>query len=75
MTRTNPGSTPVVEAPALIEGIRSALLLYVSESDLSKAVGETGKIHVTLEVDLNRGRVQRTKGACWFERYVELGGH
>ena len=65
----------MVEASSLIEGIKAALLLYVSEADLNRAVGETGKIRVTLEVDLNRGRVQRSKGACYFERYVDLGGH
>jgi hypothetical protein len=62
------------DALALIEGVRSAISLYINEANLDRAVGETGKIRVTFELDLNRGRVERTKGAAWFERYITVGG-
>jgi hypothetical protein len=72
MTATNKAEGP--DALALIEGIRSAIALYIHEASLDRAVGETGKIHVTFELDLNRGHVTRTKGAAWFERYITVGG-
>lgn len=71
----NPAPTPVVGADALTEGVRAAALLAVSEAHLEYAVGETGKIRLTLEIDLNHGRVQRSRGACFFERIIDIGGH
>ena len=57
----------------LEEGLKQAFYLFLSESSLSMAVGESGKIHVQMEVVLDKGRVQNTKGAVYFERILRIG--
>ena len=58
----------------LIAGIRWALEQYLIESNIRSAVGESGLLNVKLTLDLQRGRVNQTKGAVWFERSIRIGG-
>ena len=68
--------TSVHEPPdqaALQQGLREAIDMYLQEADLRYAPGETGVIRCEVEVQLDRGRVQRTKGSVYFVRTFQVG--
>lgn len=69
MTPSNPPT-----ADELREGLRSAFDMYLAETDLTRAVGENGRLFGTVEIHLERGRARWTKGAIYFERRVDFGG-
>lgn len=60
------------DATALREGLRGSLSIFLDESDLRMAVGETGICRVNLEVFLERGKARHAKGAVYFERRLDL---
>lgn len=59
---------------ALRAGIRGVLSLYIDEADLIFAVGESGLLVVNVQIQLDRGRAQWSKGNVHFERRIDLGG-
>lgn len=62
----------VPEADALSAGLLSAFGLFVAETDIAHAVGETGVLRGTVEIFLERGKGRHTKGSVSFERRLEL---
>lgn len=70
-----PRSEPTIpDAEGLAEGLRGAFGLFVGETDITHAVGETGVLRGTVEVFIEKGRAKHTKGAISFERRIELRG-
>ena len=63
-----------VDEQGLHAGLIGALGIYISETSLAHAVGETGLIKVSLECFLEKGRVQWTKGGVGFERRINMAG-
>lgn len=59
-----------------MDGIRKTVGMYLDESDdvVRLAVGETGQIQVSVVFQMERGRVQWTKGGCHWERRVSFRG-
>ena len=58
----------------LQEGLLATTGIYVTEADLAHAVGESGTVHLRLELKLERGRVRRSRGSCYFERQMDFRG-
>lgn len=61
------------DADALSAGLLSAFGLFVAETSIDHAAGETGVLRGTVEVLLERGVARHTKGSVSFERRMELG--
>lgn len=54
--------------------VRTAAGIAVDESALP--VGdESGRIYLQVEVHVERGRPRWTKGRCYFERRIDMGGN
>jgi hypothetical protein len=64
---------PVPDEDALSAGLLSAFGLFVAETNIGHAVGESGVLRGTIEVFLERGQARHTKGGVSFERRMELG--
>lgn len=62
----------IPDADGLSAGLQSAFGLFVAETDIAHAVGETGVLRGTVEVFLERGRARTTKGCVSFERRMEM---
>lgn len=62
------------DGTALVAGLRGVIDMYLKDADLRRAVGETGRVRVDLELYLRKGRVDRSQGAIWFERRIDFGG-
>ncbi len=62
----------VPDEPALREGLRGIASIHIDEGSLAGAVGESGRIHLSVEVQLAKGRVQYSRGAAWFERAMDF---
>lgn len=63
---------PNPDEAALKEALLASAGLFVGESTL-RAAGESGRLFLQVEVHLERGRVQWTKGRCFFERRIDMG--
>lgn len=63
----------VPDADALSAGLLSAFGLFVAETDIGHAAGESGILRGTVEVLLERGIARNTRGSVSFERRMELG--
>lgn len=55
-------------------GLSAALGMFLSETSLRHAVGETGIIEVKLSMLLENGHSRWTKGSVAFERKFQMGG-
>ena len=66
---TNP-----VDGEALKKGLLHAAGIYVDESAVERAAGESGRVYLQIEMHIERGRPQWTKGRCFFERRIDTGG-
>ena len=66
---------PVADGDVLKTAVRTAAGIFVDESALERAVGESGRIHLQVEIHIERGRPQWTKGHCFFDRRIDMGGH
>lgn len=64
----------MAEGDALKKGVLQAAQIFVEESAIERAVGESGRVYLQVEVHVERGRVSWTKGQCFFERRIDMGG-
>lgn len=55
------------------QAVRAAAAIALDESALPVA-GESGRIYLQVEIHVERGRPQWTKGRCFFERRIDIGG-
>lgn len=60
------------DANSLSEGLLGAFGLFLRETSIAHAVGETGVLRGSVEVFLDHGRAKHTKGSVSFERRMEL---
>lgn len=59
-------------AEALMVGIVSAVQLYLGDFNMDRIVGETGRLTVNVDLQMNGGIVQFMDGAISFKRRVTL---
>lgn len=67
----------MTEAPdetALKRGLAQATEIYLGETSIAHAVGESGRVVLCVEMLLDRGRSRWIKGAVSFERRIDMGG-
>ena len=60
--------------PTLKALLREAFDIYLQSTDVSHAVGQNGRLTVSLEIHLDGGHPRWTKGAVGFERRIDMGG-
>ena len=72
MSREPRSEQEAPDADALSAGLLSAFGLFVAETDIGHAAGETGILKGTIEVLLERGKARHTKGSISFERRIEM---
>lgn len=58
----------------LRELMREAFDLYLQSTDVTHAIGQNGRLTVSLEIHLDGGHPRWTKGAVGFERRIDIGG-
>jgi hypothetical protein len=69
------GPEPTIpDEQGLREGLVRAVEMFVAETDLSHAVGESGKLRVEVELALDRGRGQHALGSVSFNHRFALRG-
>ena len=74
MPRAPRAPATIPDEQGLKDGIVLALQMYVQEAGLRLAVGETGILRAGVEIFLDQGRAKHSKGSCYFERRMDLGG-
>lgn len=73
MSREPRSEREVPDEDSLSTGLLSAFGLFVAETDIAHAVGESGVLRGSIEIFLERGLARHTKGSVSFERRMELG--
>lgn len=67
MSKDRPGA-PIVDADGLRTGLEAAARQALSEGDLSRCVGESGTVVLSVQLRLDRGRVFYVDGGITFQR-------
>lgn len=64
--------TQPTDSEAMKVALRTAAAIFSDEAALP-IEGESGRVHLNVEIHVERGRVRWTKGSCFFERRIEGG--
>lgn len=71
MMKTRP-ERAVADVETLRDGLRAAAEFAVAEADLAPAVGETGRLCLTVEVVIDGGRPMRVLRGAHFMRFLQV---
>lgn len=71
MTKIRPERV-VVPAETIREGLRAAADMAIGELDVDRAVGESGRLIVEVELRLDSGKPSRVMRSSYFARSVRV---